>query len=70
MQNVKHIISMKDHNDGGMTVNERLWVSGLMEQFDKAVKKKNRDRVTAILNQVELTGSNVDAVLKLHGLIK
>lgn len=40
MQNVKQIISMKDHNDGGITVNERLWVSGLMEQFDKAVKKK------------------------------
>lgn len=39
----------------GMTVNERLYASGLMKDFDKLVAKKNVEGVTKILKQVEIT---------------
>ena len=37
----------------GMTVNERLFVSGYYDEFYKAVKEKNTQRVIAILKEVE-----------------
>ncbi len=53
-----------------MTVNERLWVSGLMEQFDSAVLERNLDNVREILKEVELNDLNIDAILKQAGLIE
>ena len=38
----------------GMTVNERLYVSGLMNEFDIAVKKKNGKTIISILKKVEI----------------
>ena len=55
---------------GGMTVNERLWVSGLMEQFDSAVLKRNVDKVTKILKEVELNEPNINDILRQKGLIE
>ena len=55
---------------GGMTVNERLWVSGLMEQFDSAVLKRNVDKVTKILKEVELNEPNINVILRQKGLIE
>lgn len=53
---------------GGMTVNERLYVSGLLNEFDMAVKEKNVDRVISILKQVELTKQNINPILEKYGL--
>jgi len=50
----------------GMTVNERLWVSGLMEQFDSAVKRKDTGEITEILKKVYLDQSNIDAVIAVE----
>jgi hypothetical protein len=54
-------------NYQGMTVNERLVVAGLIEQWDAAVKRRDRDRMIETLKQVDI-GSDaekiVDAVLK------
>ncbi|WP_295799256.1 hypothetical protein [Mucilaginibacter sp.] len=59
-----------DNNYGGMTVNERLWVSGLMEQFDSAVREKNADKIIKILKKVELTEPNITDILRQKGLIE
>lgn len=38
-----------------MTVNERLYVSGLIDAFDKAVQKNDVNKVIEILKKVEIT---------------
>jgi hypothetical protein len=53
----------------GMTVNERLWVSGLMDEFDKAVEEKDIDRVVSVLKEVELTEGNIHPILKQLKLV-
>lgn len=52
----------------GMTVNERLYVSGLMDKFDLAVKMKDVKAAKTILDNLELGEENVKAVLKHYGL--
>lgn len=52
----------------GMTVNERLYVSGLMEAFDKAVKEKDINNVVSILQKVELKTVSIEPILKQLGL--
>jgi len=42
-------------NYGGMTVNERLFVAGLMDEFDGAARGRKRDAMIAILMKVALT---------------
>lgn len=50
----------------GMTVNERLYVSGLITKFDEAVAERNVDAITQILREVEITDdSSVKAILKV-----
>lgn len=52
----------------GMTVNERLYASGLMEKFDKAVKNKEIDKIKEILKKVELKDESIEPILKSYGL--
>lgn len=54
----------------GMTVNERLYVSGLMNEFDKAVEEKDTEKVICILKKVELTDLSITPILKELGLVK
>lgn len=37
-----------------MTVNERLFACGLMGEWDQAVKRKDREKLTELLAKVEL----------------
>ena len=39
----------------GMTVNERLFVAGLLEQFDCAAKSRSKDSMIQILTQVNIS---------------
>lgn len=57
-----------DNKYKGMTVNERLYVSGLLNEFEKAVKEKDVNRAILILEEVELTKPNIDPILEKHGL--
>lgn len=52
----------------GMTVNERLYVSGLMDKFDEAVRAKNTEEVRSILKKVELTDDSIKPILEKLGL--
>jgi hypothetical protein len=55
---------------GGMTVNERLYLSGLMDQFDKALLRKDTNTLISILKEVELNNTNINAILKSQNLPK
>ncbi len=48
----------------GMTVNERLYVSGLMDKFDEAVKKNDIKEIRIILEKVELSTESINLILK------
>ena len=52
----------------GMTVNERLYISGLMDEFDKAVKERDVERIRSILSNVELTEESIRPILEQLGL--
>ncbi len=52
-----------DNKYAGMTVNERLYASGLMDKWDKAVSEKNTVEVVRILKEVELTDENIRPIL-------
>lgn len=59
-----------DNKYKGMTVNERLYVSGLMNAFDKAIKGNNVEKVIDILKKVEIIEeSSIKPILKEFGLI-
>lgn len=53
----------------GMTVNERLYESELIDKFDIAVKENNITEIRTILKKVELKESLIDAILEDLGLI-
>ena len=48
----------------GMTVNERLYVSGYMKDFDQAVESKDVETIKRILKEVELTEESIIPILK------
>jgi prevent-host-death family protein len=57
------IPSVTEKNAAGMTVNERLYLSGLMDEFDAAVAARDRPRISLILKKVYLDQSNIDAII-------
>jgi hypothetical protein len=57
-----------DKKYGGMTVNERLYISGNWDEYEKAVKKKDVQKIVDILKEVELTEGNIIPILENLGL--
>lgn len=53
----------------GMTVNERLYVSALMDDFDKAVEERDVEKIRRILSNVELTEESIKPILERLGLL-
>jgi len=53
----------------GMTVNERLYVSGKMDEFDHSIKEKDTEKVKIILIEVEVDEASIKAILKEYGLV-
>jgi hypothetical protein len=49
----------------GMTVNERLFVAGLLNQFDDAARARDRARMIELLSQIEVVhpDRSVDTIL-------
>lgn len=52
----------------GMTVNERLVVCGLIDRWDQAIRRKDRDAMMTVLREVALSDEQAqqttDAVLR------
>ena len=48
----------------GMTVNERLWVSGLMSAYDDAVLKRDNEELTNILKKIHIGTKNIEAIIQ------
>ena len=53
-----------NRNIGSMTVNERLWHLGLMDEFDACVKRGDRKGVRAILRRCTLSDDNVERIVE------
>ncbi|WMJ75334.1 hypothetical protein RCC89_19535 [Cytophagaceae bacterium ABcell3] len=52
----------------GMTVNERLFASGLYKEFESAKKQKNKERVIAILKEINVDEPSINKILKEIGI--
>ncbi|AMR33692.1 hypothetical protein A0256_20780 [Mucilaginibacter sp. PAMC 26640] len=52
----------------GMTVNERLYVAGLIDDFYEAIKDRDVNKVIVILKKVELGDESIDPILEFNGL--
>lgn len=52
----------------GMTVNEALYESGFINDFDKAVKEKDSSKVREILFELGLKESSIIPILRQHKL--
>ena len=48
----------------GMTVNERLYASGLFDEYDKAVEERKLEDVIRILKEVELNEESIEPILE------
>lgn len=57
-----------DNKYAGMTVNERLYVAGLLDEFEEAISDKNTEKAIRILKKVELTDDNIKPILEKWGL--
>lgn len=51
------------NNYNGMTVNERLYESGRMEEFDSAVEGKNETQLRSILQELGVDQPSIDAIV-------
>jgi len=47
-----------------MTVNERLVVSGKIDDFDRAVTEENTDEVVFLLREVGLSDESIQPILE------
>jgi hypothetical protein len=52
----------------GMTVNERLYVGGLMNDFDNCLKQKDVEGIKYILRKLELNEESIFDVIISLGL--
>jgi len=48
---------------GGMTVNERLYVTGLMKEFDKSLKS-DKEKAKRILELLRVDKPSIDKIVK------
>lgn len=56
--------NLSPNGAAGMIVNERLYLSGLLEDFDKAVQQRDVGAASPILRKVYLSQENIDAILE------
>lgn len=57
-----------DEENKAMTVNERLYVNGLIEEFYRAVEERDIREVSTILEKIGLTEISINPILEQLGL--
>ncbi len=50
----------------GMTVNERLFHAGLIDDFDKSIEEQDKAKLILILEKVFLTQDNIGVIVKKY----
>jgi len=50
-------------------LNERLFVSGYLKEYELALKKKNKERVVEILSEVRIDEKSISVILYKHGMV-
>lgn len=60
------VVMAEAQSYAGMTINERLYAAGLMDQFDAAARARDRDAMISILNEVDVgdAAGSANAILK------
>ncbi len=48
----------------GMTVNERLYLSGLINDFDEAVAQNDKSKLKSILEKIHLSQENIQIIIE------
>ena len=59
MDKIPH--DLTEREAAAMTVNERLWVSGLMSAYDKAIARRDVQEMTEILKRIYLDEQSIEA---------
>ena len=59
---------MTDNKYDGMTVNERLFVSGFLDEFQHYIDVKDKDNIVLILKKLEVDDSSINTFLAKIGL--
>ncbi len=47
-----------------MTVNERLYLSGLLDDFEKAATQGNKSELKSILEKVHLDSESIEVIIE------
>jgi type IV pilus biogenesis protein CpaD/CtpE len=55
-------VSLEKPNYSGMTTNERLFVAGLLDQWDHAARARDKQQMVLILQRVEISESDAAAI--------
>ncbi len=50
----------------GVTVNERLFHAGLIDDFDKSIEEQDKAKLILILEKVFLTQDNIGVIVKKY----
>lgn len=54
----------KDDDYSAMTVNERLYAAGLLDEFDRAVQAADVETLERVLRRVQLSDENIAAIIR------
>jgi hypothetical protein len=55
---------LSEQEVSGMTLNERLYLSGLLDDFDKAITQQNAEELKHILERVYISFEDIDFIIK------
>lgn len=50
----------------GMTVNERLFHAGLLDDFDKSIEEQDKTKLVLVLEKVFLSQENIEAIIEKY----